>query len=115
MTSGRITVQRRGGPKFDLLRRYHILIDGVRVGSLWRGGRLTMDHAPGRAVIEARIDWCSATPLAVTVQPGAECVIEVVNPKGMAGAITGNDIFDPANYLVLHLISGPVLASGPWG
>jgi hypothetical protein len=115
MTVGRITARRLGGPRFDLLRRYHVLIDGVRVGSLWSGGSLTVDHPPGRAVIKARIDWCSAAPLAVTVQSGTETVIEVANAKGVKGALMANEMLDPGNYLVLRLATGSAPQPGPWG
>ncbi|MEZ5796866.1 MAG: hypothetical protein R3D63_04860 [Paracoccaceae bacterium] len=115
MTAGRITIHRRGGPRFDLLRGYRILVDGVAVGKLRRGGSLTVEHAPGRALIEARIDWCSAQPLAVPVVAGQEAVVEVRNARGMAGAMDANETRDPENYLVLELVSGAGAPAGPWG
>ena len=115
MREGRITIHRRGGPKFDMLRAYRILINGQQVGKLRRGGSLTLIHPEGRAVIEARIDWCSATPLAVMVGPETNTVIEVANSNGMAGAMMASDVLDPTNYLTLTLISGGEAPAGPWG
>jgi hypothetical protein len=87
----------------------------VQVGKLRRGGSLTVPHAPGRAVIEARIDWCSAPPLVVVVAAGEDCVVEVSNAQGMAGAMVGNETLDPGTYLMLTLVSGRQPPQGPWG
>lgn len=67
-----ITV-RRGKGWMDKFRKYRILIDGVEVGRIKQGVELTCEVAEGPHVVEARIDWCSAEPLAVDV--GSEDVV----------------------------------------
>ena len=115
MRPGRITIHRRGGPRFDLLRGYRILIDGEAVGKLRLGGSLTVEHPPGLAKIEARIDWCSAAPLTVLIEAAETTVVEVMNSRGFTGALVANDVLEPDRYLKLTLVSGKVPATGPWG
>lgn len=115
MSGGRLVIRRPRGRWFDVLRRYCILVDGVEVGRLRRGGRIELSPAPGTRVIEARIDWCSAPPLRVEIRADAPCLVEVANAKGLAGALTANEIRDPGNYLRLTLVSGTAAPAGPWG
>jgi hypothetical protein len=111
---GRVTL-RRVGRRFDLLRRYRILLDGVEIGRLRPGGTISVERPPGRVLIEARIDWCSAAPLIIPVGIGEETVVEVANTHGVAGAVAELDILEPETYLTLTRVSGPELAPGPWG
>ena len=109
-------VVRRVG-RMEALRRYRILVDGREVGRLWRGGRVHVPHAGGLVRVEARIDWCSAKPLAFRLEPGGAAEVEVFNVSGAAGAAWGKDILDPGNWLGLRLVhpeAGAVVA-GPWG
>jgi hypothetical protein len=111
---GRVTL-RRVGRRFDLLRRYRILLDGVEIGRLRLGGTISVERPPGRVLIEARIDWCSAAPLIIPVVAGEETVVEVANTHGVAGALTAQETREPGTYLTLTQVSGTELAPGPWG
>jgi cytidylate kinase len=112
---GRIIIRRTRAKWFDFARRYRILIDGKEVARLWRGAEIAVRYPAVDAVIEARIDWCSAPRLSVKVSPGEDCVIEVANAKGLVGTLSHNELRDPGNYLTLKLISGQRADPNPWG
>ena len=115
MSAGRIVIRRPRALWFDALRAYRIVIDGIEVGKLRQGGKIVLEHAPGTAVIGARIDWCSAPPLRVEIRPGEDCVVEVANAKGLEGLRAEIELRDPGNYLRLTLVSGQGVLPGPWG
>ena len=47
----------------DKLRKYKILLDGVEIGRLGEGEKLTHQVSEGLHVIRAKIDWCGSLPL----------------------------------------------------
>jgi len=49
----------------DRLRAYRIFVDGTNVGDVRAGGQVELEISPGRHRVEARVDWCSSTPLSV--------------------------------------------------
>lgn len=41
-------------------RDFQLYLDGVKVGTVANGKTQTLEVAPGRHTLEARIDWCSS-------------------------------------------------------
>jgi hypothetical protein len=115
MTATGLITLRRVGRRYDRWRRYKILLDGIEIARLRYGGAISLERPPGRVLIEARIDWCSAAPLIIPVVAGEETVIEVANTHGVAGSLAELEIREPETYLTLTRVCGPELAPGPWG
>jgi hypothetical protein len=116
MSAGRLVIRRPRGKWIDVLRAYRILVDGAEIGRLRRGGTLSLMRPEGPALVEARIDWCSAAPLRIVISSKADVVVEVVNTRGIAGAMVASEVTDPGTYLTLTQLAPPVAdAAGPWG
>ncbi len=81
MDTARLTIIRK--PRMvDLFRAYCIFINGAEVGRLRRGGRMTHETPPGWITVQARIDWCESKPLVLTLKPGDDVALTVVNTFG---------------------------------
>jgi hypothetical protein len=44
----------------DAFRKYAILIDGTKIGSIENGGTKTISLEPGTHTLKLTIDWCSS-------------------------------------------------------
>jgi hypothetical protein len=87
-----------------MLRRYRILVNGTVVGTIARDSVLDVRVPPGRAIIEACIDWGRSRPLVIEAVPGRRIEIEVANHWGAwrsLWAIT----FGVGTYLILRRIA----------
>jgi hypothetical protein len=76
-----VRIVRRGGYA-DALRSYRILVNGREVGAIARDSVLDIKVPPGRATIEARLDWGRSRPLTIEASPGRRTEIEVSNNWG---------------------------------
>ena len=61
----------------DLWRRYKIFVDGKPVASLLPDEMVDLSVSPGEHSLEARIDWCSATPMSFTIPESGSVDFEV--------------------------------------
>lgn len=59
--------QKKGG---DILRSYHIMVDGVEIGEIHRGQSRVFSLPSGRHEIRLKIDWGGSRPITVDLQPG---------------------------------------------
>lgn len=66
----------------DRKRAYQLFVNGRQVGEIKRKGELDVSVPVGDLVIEARIDWCQARPLSLTMRAGEHAEIEVSNTYG---------------------------------
>jgi len=73
---------RRLGGFVDMLRAYKLLVNGQEVGRIKRKSTLQVAVPVGSISIGARIDWCQAEPLELTLDAGETAVVEVVNTHG---------------------------------
>jgi hypothetical protein len=76
-----VRIVRHGGYA-DALRRYLILVNGQKVGEIAHHSILDIKVPPGRATIEARLDWGRSRPLTIEASPGRRTEIEVSNNWG---------------------------------
>jgi hypothetical protein len=60
-----------------ILRSYVVILDGVRVGRVWRGQTLELKIPQGRHVIAAKIDWCRSDPIVIDCDADEACYVEV--------------------------------------
>lgn len=58
-------------------RAYSIRIDGVKTGKIKDGETFTHAVAPGKHIVQARIDWCRTKPIQVAVESGGQVNLEV--------------------------------------
>ena len=77
-----VRVRRPEGGLRDRLRSYRVLVDGEHVGRLRPGGAVTAAVAPGRHVVQVRIDWTGSPEVAVEV--GAGSTVSLVATPGRA-------------------------------
>jgi hypothetical protein len=103
MTTATLTFQ-RAGQWVDMTRAYQLFVNNVEVGEIRRKSTLKIEVPAGWLKIEARIDWCSATPLTVTAKVGDDLNIAVSNTYGALKA--GNAITEHQDtYLTLTQIT----------
>ena len=60
----------------NIIRRYHVEIDGKRVGSIKVGEVQHFPLAPGEHTLTIKIDWCRSHPLKVTKIPCQNLLLE---------------------------------------
>lgn len=60
----------------NIVRRYHVQIDGKRVGSIKVGEVQHFPVTPGEHTLTVQIDWCRSHPLKVTKIPGQNLLLE---------------------------------------
>lgn len=56
----------------DTIRRYHVEIDGQRVGQIRDNDHVAFEVAPGQHVVRLRLLWISSPKYLVEVAPGTE-------------------------------------------
>lgn len=98
MTGLRITRPRGWS---DRIRAYRILVDGAEVGRIKESQTLDVELAPGDHRLEARIDWCAAKPLDISLAADEVVDIEVRNTHGPALGILAISIWR-GRYLTLE-------------
>lgn len=54
----------------DRTRDYRVFIDGAQVAQVASGDEIGIPIAPGRHVMQLRIDWCRSEALHVDIAPG---------------------------------------------
>lgn len=101
---GRISVYRPKLPH-SKLRQYKILVDGRVVGGIREGTEKTFEVAPGKHVVQAKIDWCKSPLLGVVVEPDATVNLETVG-RGLFGALF-DAFFRPSRYVRLRMREHP--------
>lgn len=72
----------RKGQWADMTRAYRLFVNDVEVGEIKRKSTVPVEVQAGWLKIEARIDWCGATPLTLTLKAGETAQIEVSNTYG---------------------------------
>ncbi|MFE3798653.1 hypothetical protein [Nocardia tengchongensis] len=60
-----ITVQWRPGGYVDLLCKYHVFIDGSKVGHIGRGEMLTISVDHGSHQVQLKLDWGTSPTVTV--------------------------------------------------
>jgi hypothetical protein len=85
----------------DRLRSYQITLNGRDAGSLARNGVIEVTVPPGKATIEARIDWGRSRLLTIDARPGETVEIEVRNNWGPLLALWAAT-FGSGSYLTLR-------------
>jgi hypothetical protein len=86
-----IVVERDGDARRDKYRRYKIMVDGRRVGSIRAGGRREIAVPPAPHVVQLRIDWCSSPELRVDLAAGQWLVLRCgpdLTMEDKLGAVT---------------------------
>ncbi|MEV7216923.1 hypothetical protein AB0O31_28010 [Kitasatospora cineracea] len=71
-SGSRLLVSRDRTRKRDKWRAYRVLVDGVVVGKVRRGGSVAVEVPTGRHMIQVKIDWCGSPKVLVTVGTGRE-------------------------------------------
>lgn len=66
----------------DRLRRYDLLVDGVREERIGAGSSVEIEVPPGGHELRAKIDWGSSNALAVEIEEGGRCDLEVGSRVG---------------------------------
>ena len=101
--SATLVVQRPSQVWRDRWRSYVVLVDGVRVGKIRRGGEIVMPVAPGTHRVEARVDWTGSAPVEVMLHAGESAVLAILPAGGSAQAL--EQIGGRHGYLVLEWIA----------
>ena len=60
----------------NIIRSYHVEIDGKRIGSIKVGEVQHFPVDPGEHTLTIQIDWCRSHPLKVTKIPGQNLLLE---------------------------------------
>lgn len=85
----------------DRLRKYRILIDGSRVGTIGPGEVVDFPLAPGPHRLKIRIDWC-ASPEVETELADGEVVDFECSPAGPVLVHVLRAVVTPGHYLNLR-------------
>ncbi len=72
MDNARIHVERAPGGMVGRMRAYRIMIDGVLVGEVKRGGSRTIDADWGYHEFHLAMDWTTSPSLQLELAPGGE-------------------------------------------
>lgn len=67
---GTIVLSRVPGGERDLLRRYDVRIDGIRIDGIRQGRTMRFEVPAGLHRLDLRIDWAGSRTLDVLVEPG---------------------------------------------
>lgn len=74
-----IVVHRPDGVFIDLLRNYHIVLDGKRVGAVARGRTAQFEvTSPGPHRVRAEIDWTGSPELDFVAEPNEKIYLTVL-------------------------------------
>ena len=106
-----LTVRRDSGYA-DSMRAYKLLLDGAEIGKIASGESKSFEVTPGEHTIQAKIDWCSTTPLSFTAE-NDEAAFEIFSKlRGfrILGAIIA--IFMPRDYIGIKKV-GPESPNRP--
>jgi hypothetical protein len=100
--TSQITLKRLRRPLGDVLRTYHVVIDGNTVGDIRRGETKTFDVPPGRHEIHLEIDWAKSRDLELNLSSGdvASLTCRARPPNGGLAALA------PKDYIKLELVDG---------
>lgn len=101
MTDGHLII-RRGTTWQDYVRAYKILVDGVEVGEVRRGGTLTLQVTEGQHTVQARISSTGSKKSLVSVPAGGE-VLVTVSPSRSKGTTRIERAQSADDYLVLSV------------
>lgn len=75
--AGTITVRRPPGGYRELLRAYRVLVDGVRVAGIERGGRVQIPVPAGQHDVRAVLDGFGSPTVRVVVPAGGDVELTV--------------------------------------
>ncbi|MFD6420687.1 hypothetical protein [Streptomyces sp. NPDC060198] len=78
-----IAVRRDEDDSYAQLRRYHVYVDGKRVGSVRPGEVCSVPTPAGTHTVQVKISWCSSPVLSVEVAPGQR---KSLNCRAIPGA-----------------------------
>jgi hypothetical protein len=67
-----ITIERQAGGQLDRARKYKVLIDGKKVGTIGKGKRVSFDVPRGSHEVMLKIDWARSEPLRVDLAENEE-------------------------------------------
>jgi hypothetical protein len=98
-----IVIERDGHAQRDRFRRYKIMVDGRRAGSIRRGGRREIPVPPGPHVVQLRIDWCSSPALQVDIPDGQQVVLRCAPDPKLADPL-GSVTVARDQYIRLQLV-----------
>lgn len=96
----------RSSEYVNRMRRIHIYIDGVKVGSVSDGKSQTFDIAPGNHTVKAKIDWCGSQEREISCNEGDHIQMKLAGFTG--GKFTSVKhfaliIFLPLVFLFIHM------------
>ena len=67
----------------DRFRAYAVVVDGSEAAEVRNGASAVIEVAPGAHEIQAKIDWTSSNPVAVTLGDGDAIHLGVANDTNM--------------------------------
>lgn len=104
--AAQIVLKRLRRPVGDVLRTYHVVIDGNRAGEIRRGETKTFDVAPGQHEIHLEIDWAKSRNLELNLSSGdvASLTCSARPPNAGWTALASKD------YIKLEIVDGSWLA-----
>jgi hypothetical protein len=88
-------------PWRDLIRSYRIVVDGVDRAMIRRRKEVSVPVAPGRHIVQARIDWTGSPPMEFDICAG-ETIRLRVEPAGSA-AMSLDQVFGRTSWLLLSV------------
>lgn len=83
------------------LRTYKILVDGVIAGGVREAKEVSFEVAPGKHVVQAKLDWCKSPPFDVVVRPGETVRLETTGNSFYAALFAA--FLRPSQYVGLRL------------
>jgi hypothetical protein len=62
---------RRTGRRWAILRKLHVLVDGVRRASVRQGRSVDIEVSPGQHEVAVQMDWAKTPPLTIECSEGS--------------------------------------------
>jgi hypothetical protein len=98
-TGSSIRVRRTAKAFPDRLRKYAVMVDGARTGSVGRDETVVVPVAPGQHHIRLKIDWCSSPEVIADVPMGSQIALTCEPTGGFQGFVAM--VARPRSYLKL--------------
>src|SRR5437879_6190713 len=95
-----LVVTRERRPWRDRLRRYWVVLDGLRVGALAQGEAASFKVDPGEHRLRLEIDWARSNELTFTAAPDTEADFVCQPAGGRLGFYRA--LFHPTAYITLR-------------
>lgn len=100
---GEISISRAFMPVGDRFRRYKVLIDGSKVGTVGNGETVTFTTEVGAHRVRLKVDWLGSPEVLVVVQAG-ETTILAASAKPIPNSPMAFlfSLFNPGKYIWLE-------------